>query len=50
MQCLEGSKEVFGGLCILSMGVADARQSLPAEIEMPWGESLPSSLCVDEVV
>lgn len=50
MQCIESSKEVFGGLRILCMGAAETRQSLLAEIEMPWGESLPSSLCMDEVV
>lgn len=50
MQCIESSKETFDGFCVLCMGVVETRQSLLAEIEMPWGESLPSSLCVDEVV
>lgn len=50
MQCIESSKEVFGGLCILCMGVVEMKQSLLAEFEMPWGESLPSSLCMDDVV
>jgi len=32
------------------LGVVKTRQSPLAEMETPWDESLPSSLCVDEVV
>lgn len=35
---------------MLCMEVAETRQSLLTEVEMPWGKSLSSSLCVDEVI
>lgn len=45
MQGIESSREAFGGLSSFA-----GEQQKPGKVEMLWGESLPSSLCMEEAV